>query len=150
MPRSAGMNLVFRLGKYGFSLSVDDLVEIREEPASQLVGAANIPVPYHLGTLTYRGQEISVIDLRGLLRISAVPDFGDLLTLLVLVGESGLWGIPVSRVEGIFPLAAFSPCRAPLLSMLPGPRPYRTLELWREELLVRCDALLLEQFWCRT
>ncbi len=149
MPRSAGMNLVFRLGESGFSLSVDDLVEIREESASQLADGGSSPVPYLLGMLTYRDQEIPVIDLKGLLRISSETDCSDLLTLLVLVGESGLWAVPVSRIEGIFPLAAFSACRAPLLSMLPGPRPYNALELWREEPLVRCDALWLEQFWCR-
>ncbi|OHB33979.1 MAG: hypothetical protein A2X84_04495 [Desulfuromonadaceae bacterium GWC2_58_13] len=149
MPRSAGMNLVFRLGTSAFSLSVDDLAEIRQEPASQLTDDENRSFPYCLGTLAYRDQKIPVINLKALFRIPTGSGGGDLLNLLILVGESGFWGVPVSRIEGIFPLSAFSVCRAPFLAMLTGPRPYQTLELWRDELLIRCDALWLEQFWCR-
>ncbi len=148
MPCTAGMKLVFRLGESGFSLSVDDLVEIREEDANLLADGRNRPGPYSLGMLTCRDQEIPVIDLTALLRISSEMDYGDPLKLLVLVGESGFWSVPVSRIEGIFPLAAFSACRAPWLSIFPGSRPYNAIELWREEPLVRCDALWLEQFWC--
>jgi hypothetical protein len=142
------MNLVFRLGGSGFSLSVEDLVEIREENTSQLAGGSS-HVPYLLGTLTYRDQEIPVVDLKGFFRISAETASDGLSIVLVLFGESGFWGVPVSRIEGIFPLVTFSACRCPLLSMLPGPRPYSTIELWRGEPIVRCDALWLEQFWGR-
>ncbi|WP_432823651.1 chemotaxis protein CheW [Trichloromonas sp.] len=149
MSRSAGMNLVFRLGGSGFSLSVDDLVEIREEQGALRAGDGNSRGSYILGTLAYRGQQIPVVDLRGLLRISSDTVADELLTLLVLIGESGYWAVPVSRIEGIYPIADFSACHTPMLFMLPGPRPYNALEFWREEPLVRCEALWLEQFWCQ-
>jgi len=148
MPRSAGMNLVFRLGDFAFSLSVDDLIEICEEPAGSLAEDKNGLFAHCLGMLAYRGRNIPVIDLQSLFRISPAISVAAS-KLLIVAGESGLWGVPVSRIEGIFPASAFSLCRAPLLAMLPGPRPYTSVELWHDELLVRCDAFWLERFWCQ-
>lgn len=150
MPRSAGMNLVFRLGDYAFSLSVDDLIEVREEPVSPLTGDGICPFSYCLGMLTYRDREIPAIDLKGLFGITPPTACFEDFKLLILVGESGPWAVPVSRIEGIFPVSAFALCRAPILTMFPGPRPYQSVELWQDELLIRCDAFWLEQFWCRS
>jgi len=146
MSWSAGMTLVFRLGATGFALAVEDLVEIREESPDRIVSVSVADLP-RMGRFPYRTEEIPVIDLACLFHLAVTPRAGELLTLLVLTGETGYWAAPVDRVEGIFPAATFSYCPAPLLAQLPGPRPYGDLALWKEELLVRCDALWLEQCW---
>jgi hypothetical protein len=99
------------------------------------------------GRLPYRAEEIPVIDLSRLFHLAAAPKSGEALTLLILTGEAGYWAALVDRVEGIFPAATFTRCPAPFLARLPGPRPYGDLELWKDELLVHCDALWLEQCW---
>jgi chemotaxis signal transduction protein len=142
MSSSTAMSLVFRLGEVGFSLAAEDLLEIREEDGWGLPGADAPPA-----TLPFRDGEIPVVDLRRLFRLPDNPRREASVKYLVLAGERGNWAAPIDSVLGVYPVSAFTRCSAPLLSRLPGPRPYGDVELWRDELLVRCDALWLEQ--CR-
>ncbi|MDX9710058.1 MAG: chemotaxis protein CheW [Trichloromonas sp.] len=142
MSCSVGMSLVFRLGGVGFSLAAEDLLEIREEETLEPFAADAPPA-----TLPFRDGEIPVVDLRRLFRLPGHPRPEASVKYLVLAGERGSWAAPVDLVLGVHPASAFTRCPAPLLSFLPGPRPYGDVELWRDELLVRCDALWLEQ--CR-
>lgn len=142
MSCSTGMSLVFRLGDVGFSLAAEDLLEIREEDSRELF-AADVPP----AMLPFRDGEIPVVNLRRLFRLPDNPRREVSGKYLVLAGARGNWAAPVDRVLGVYPSSAFTRCPAPLLSHLPGPRPYGDVELWRDELLVRCDALWLEQ--CR-
>lgn len=140
MTCSAGMSLVFRLGGVGFSLAAEDLLEIREEDSRDLFAADARPA-----CLAFRDGEIPVIDLRRLFQLPANPRRDGAVKLLVLAGEQGNWAAPVDLVLGVYPSSTLTRCPAPLLTRLPGPRPYGDVELWRDELLVRCDALWLEQ-----
>lgn len=142
MSCPTGMSLVFRLGGVGFSLAAEDLLEIREEDCRGLPVADAPPA-----TLPFRDGEIPVVDLRHLFRLPDNLRRQASAKYLVLAGVRGNWAAPVDRVLGVHPASAFTRCSAPLLSRLPGPRPYGDVELWRDELLVRCDALWLEQ--CR-
>lgn len=142
MSCSIGMSLVFRLGDVGFSLAAEDLLEIREEDPRELFSA-----DASAAKLPFRDGEIPVVDLRRLFGVPDNPRADRAVRFLVLAGERGNWATPVDRVLGVYPASAFTRCPAPLLSRLPGPRPYGDVELWRDELLVRCDALWLEQ--CR-
>jgi len=142
MSCSAGMSLVFRLGGVGFSLAAEDLLEIREEEPRDPLAPDAPPA-----ALPFRGGEIPVVDLRRLFRLPGHPCPEASIKYLVLAGERGNWAAPVDGVLGVHPASAFTRCSAPLLSRLPGPRPYGDVDLWRDELLVRCDALWLEQ--CR-
>ena len=140
MTCSAGMSLVFRLGGVGFSLAAEDPLEIREEDSRELFAADARPA-----CLAFRDGEIPVIDLRRLFQLPANPRRDGGVKLLVLAGEQGNWAAPVDLVLGVYPSSTLTRCPAPLLARLPGPRPYGDVELWRDELLVRCDALWLEQ-----
>lgn len=142
MSCSAGMSLVFRLGEVGFSLAAEDLLEIREEDSWEFFAADARPAK-----LPFRDGEIPVVDLRKLFGLPDNLRADGAVRFLVLAGERGNWAAPVDHVLGVHPASAFTRCPAPLLSRLPGPRPYGDVELWRDELLVRCDALWLEQ--CR-
>ncbi|ALC15906.1 chemotaxis signal transduction protein [Desulfuromonas soudanensis] len=136
------MKLVFRIAGVGFSLPLENLIEVREG----MDGVGKIP-PSASDRLELRGDFIPLRDLR---RRLALPDFSAArgnLKALILAGSDGPWGILVDRVEGIFSLAEFKPKPLPLAFGGIESRPYDRLELWRDEPLVVCDVLRLETGW---
>ena len=144
MIESARMKLVFRLGEIGFALSVQDLIEIREDPGGVLDRSREEPGTMVLGRVMHRGEEIPVIDLGACLELppSISPPI-----VLILVGESGPWGTTADRIEGIFPESEFESRDLPVLLCQSPSLPYAGLELWRDEPLVLCEARKLESRW---
>lgn len=142
------MRLVFRLGGVGFSLPVQDLIEIREEVADALDRSAADPAAQVLGALSHRGGSIPVRDLGRRLELPA-PFPEEAPVLLVLTGEDGCWGVLVDRVEGIFPTSEFDTRPVPPLLVRQESLPYTHLDLWRGEPLVHCEAGVLQRCWGR-
>jgi purine-binding chemotaxis protein CheW len=138
------MKLVFRLGEIGFALSIQDLIEIREDPCSVLDRSEADSGSMLLGRLMHRGDSIPVIDLGKCLKL---PVSTTSPIVLVLAGESGMWGMTADRVEGIFPESEFESRPLPILFGRPDSLPYAGLELWRDEPLVLCEARKLEDYW---
>jgi len=144
MINTARMKLVFRLGEIGFALSIQDLIEIREDPCSVLDRSEADSGTMLLGRLVHRGDSIPVIDLGKCLEI---PVSTTSPIVLILAGESGIWGMTADRVEGIFPESEFESRPLPILVGRPDSLPYAGLELWRDEPLVLCEARKLEEYW---
>jgi purine-binding chemotaxis protein CheW len=144
MTNTVRMKLVFRLGGIGFALSVQDLIEIREDPGGVLDRSRAEAEPMILGRLMYRGEAIPVIDLG---RCLEVPSSTTSPIVLILAGESGTWGTTADRVEGIFAESEFESRPLPILLRGPSPLPYAGVELWRDEPLVLCEAKRLEDLW---
>jgi purine-binding chemotaxis protein CheW len=144
MTNTVRMKLVFRLGEIGFALCVQDLIEIREDPGGVLDRSKADPEVLILGRLTYRGEAIPVIDLGKCLE---VPSSRTSPIVLILAGESGIWGTTADRVEGIFPESEFDSRPLPILLGGPDSLPYAGVELWRDEPLVLCEAKKLQDRW---
>lgn len=144
MTNTVRMKLVFRLGEIGFALSVQDLIEIREDPGGVLDRSGADAEFMILGRLMYRGEAIPVIDLGKCL---GVPSSSISPIVLILAGESGIWGTTADRVEGIFPESEFDFRPLPILLIGRDPLPYTGVELWRDEPLVLCDAGKLKDRW---
>ena len=144
MINTARMKLVFRLGKIGFALSIQDLIEIREDPCSVLDRSEADSGTMLLGRLMHRGDSIPVINLGKCLKL---PVSTTRPIVLILAGKSGIWGMTADRVEGIFPESEFESRPLPILVGRPDSLPYAGLELWRDEPLVLCEARKLEEYW---
>lgn len=133
------MKLVFRLGGSGFSLPVDHLVEILQGAREWLDRSEADDAQGLLGHVAQRGGRMPVYSLGrrlGLETPSAQPD----LSLLVLSGHNGHWGLPVDAVDGIYPAESFSYLPLPELLLAPLGHLYQGLDLWQGELLVAGDA----------
>jgi purine-binding chemotaxis protein CheW len=144
MINTARMKLVFRLGEIGFALSIQDLIEIREDPGGVLDRSEADPGAMLLGRLMLRGEAIPLIDLGTCLEL---PVSSTSPIVLILAGESGMWGMAADRVEGIFPESEFESRPLPIILGRQDSLPYAGLELWRDEPLVLCDARKLEDYW---
>lgn len=145
MPRTAleQMKLVFRLADVGFSLPVDHLVEVCQEPVGRITPVTADSSSSLLGTLSHRQGELPVYDLGRQLLSSAWAGSNEV-TLLVLSGHAGPWAIPVDEVVGFFSADDFTPLQSsPLLQFIPIVTGLR-FERWREELLVAGDAAAWE------
>lgn len=143
MTETVSMKLVFRVGGVGFSLPIDDLVEIQEGLGASESPVAESPVS-QVGVLPFRGGTLPVFDLRPVLGLPLEPSGAEWPTVLVLCGREGMWGGVVDRVEGIFADSNFSFRPLPPLLQRQVPLPYDGLWLWREEPLHACSALALE------
>ena len=141
-----GMKLVFRLHGVGFSLPVEDLVEIREKDADRLDRSAADPGIHLLGTVAHRGDTILVRDLHSRMALP-LPASHEPLPLLVLVGAAGPWAGLVEEVRGIFPAKEFLPRPVPFLLSRPKRQPFGWLDIWRDEPLVACSSEGLENAW---
>ena len=144
MIDTARMKLVFRLGEIGFALSIQDLIEIKEDPCSVLDRSEADSGTMLLGRLMHRGDSIPVINLGKCLEL---PVSTTSPIVLILAGKSGIWGMTADRVEGIFPESEFESRPLPILVGRPDSLPYAGLELWRDEPLVLCEARKLEEYW---
>lgn len=142
----AAMKMVFRLQGIGFSLPVEDLIEIREGDDGLLDSSTFQPERCILGTLRHRDEVILVRDLHKCLQMPA-PEPGSDLPVLVLIGAEGPWGARVEEVCGIFPAAELRSLPLPALLSRPLRQPFDFLEIWRNEPLVGCTAERLESIW---
>lgn len=145
MTGSDGMKLIFRLGGIGFSLPIEGLLEIRDDAADTLDRSTADATALLLGHLPGRGAAVPVRDLGTRLGLD-VP-FGEGTVVLVLTGETGVWGIAADRVEGIFPAAEFLSRLLPPLLIGRQPLPCTHCDLWRGEPLLSCDSGALESWW---
>lgn len=144
MTNTVRMKLVFRLGEIGFALSVQDLIEVREDPGGVFDPSGTDPETMVIGELMHRGEAIPVVDLWYCL---GIPSRTASPIVLILAGDSGMWGITADRVEGIFPESEFESRPLPILLGRSDSLPYAGLELWRDEPLVFCEARKLESRW---
>ncbi|PLX77276.1 MAG: hypothetical protein C0615_05445 [Desulfuromonas sp.] len=135
--------LVFRIAEVGFSLSLDDLVEIREAGAGVLDRSAADPEMGLLGLISYRDEAIHAINVRQRLGLPAPESFES--AYVVVNGSDGVWALPVDKVEGIFPADQFRVCEVPLLLRMHSALPYQTIQVWHREPLVGFEPLALEQ-----
>lgn len=147
MADSSGAKLVFRLAGIGFVLALADLVEIKETTIGWLDRSQKNVALDILGIIPHRGQPINVCDLGPRLGL-ARSRLDDHLTLLVLNGVGGPWGVEVDGVEGIYPAAEFVICPAPLWALEGERRIFEQLALWHGEPLVCCTAAGLEPPSC--
>jgi len=133
------MKLVFRLGGIGFSLPVDHLVEIRQGPAGWLEPDPAARKTGLLGRFHQGKDSLSVLDLGRCLGLPPGP-VPEPLTLLVVPGKNGPFGIVAERIEGFFKAEEFVPLGLPPLLQGRVPAVYNGFDLWRSELLIAGDA----------
>ena len=133
------MKLVFRLGGSGFTLPVDHLVEILQVAWTQI----NEDDANHdgglLGHVEHRNRLLPVYALNQLLGLAGEPSH-EALTLLVLTGRHGPWGVWVDSIAGIFPDDAFRFLALPELLQPRVGSLYSGAEVWQNELLLAGDA----------
>lgn len=133
------MKLVFHLGGSGFTLPVDHLVEILQVAWTQInTNEANHDSGL-LGHAEHRGRLLPVYALNQLLGLVGKPP-QEALTLLVLTGRQGPWGVWVDRITGIFPEEAFRFLALPELLQPQVGALYSGAEAWQNELLLAGDA----------
>ena len=137
MSVSDRMRLVFRLAQIGFTLPVEELIELREGSRSWIDAAAADSRRRLLGKILHRGQPIAVLDPRPGIGLAPAP-LPEQVTLLVVGPREAPRALPVDRMEGIFPGEEFVVQELPPLLRRPG-QGYDTLEIWRDEPLVRVD-----------
>ena len=136
MAGSAEMKLVFRLAGVGFSLPVNQLVEIVDLEKKPTVSRKKDAPP--LPQADFRGELISVVNIANQLGLKAAPA-RDSLTMLVLHGELGSWGALVDSIEGIRPDIEFKELILSPLFSLGGAQLYDKIDVWREEPLIRWE-----------
>ncbi len=129
------MKLVFRLAGIGFSLPVNLLVEIVELQEPPKVPRTKDAPPHPVSS--FRGEAIPVVNVAEQFGIPKVSRQG--LTMLVLHGELGQWGMLVDDIVGIRPRIEFAEKDlSPLFSL--GDRAlYDKIDVWRTEPLVRFE-----------
>ena len=142
----AGMKMVFRLQGIGFSLPIEDLIEIRENDDGRIDPSTVEPERWILGALPHRGGTILVRDLHSCMGLPKPAEAHDL-PVLVLVGSAGAWGARVEEVCGIFAATEFLSHSVPPIISRPLRQPFDCLEIWRGEPLVGCTAERLESAW---
>ena len=143
MTFEAGMQLVFRLGDYGFALPVDELAEIHQAGADE-IDRKNTDLPAGcLGVLPWRDRRLEVYPLDGLLGLP-VREVGDDTAILVVCGSEGYWGLACGRLEGLHPGRDFRSHALPELLERETPLPFERLLEWHDEILHGCSAVTLE------
>lgn len=96
VSEAGARRLLFRIGEVGFSLALENLVEICEQVAGRIDLSRTDAVSQVMGSLPFRRTQIPVVDLAARLELELeVPD-----TVLVLSSKEGNWALPVSEVLG--------------------------------------------------
>lgn len=142
MINSSGKRLVFRLADIGFSLPIENLLEILEVDEGTLdetAADANLGL---LGLVAFRDEAIYLRDIYSHLGLTTLARPG---LYLVVAGSDGAWALPVDRIEGIFAASEFRLRSLPSL-LTSAPLPFANVDLWRGEPLVRFDPAALEQW----
>jgi len=147
MVGSLGMKLVFRLGGAGFALPVNDLIEVNEVSAADLLNPDDVVAPGFLGYHQHRGELVPVRDLGARLDLppSSFPD--GQIALLVLPGADAPWGLATEGVEGVYPDAQFRQLAVSEWVFSSRIWPFVQVVLWKGEPLLHCEALTLERVW---
>lgn len=140
MGRVGNKRLVFRLSGIGFSLAIDDLLEIVEAGEGVLDETSADASLGLLGLLPFRDEAICLHDVPAqfALPLDSAPS-----AYLVVVGTDGAWALPVAKIEGIFPEDEFCALALPAL-LTAAPLPFAALDQWREEPLIRFDPAAVE------
>jgi len=149
MIGSLGMKLVFRLGGAGFALPVSDLFEVNVISVDELQVSEAPLEPGLLGYFLHRGGVIPVCDLGALLNLPQTVFPGGQITLLVLPGADTPWGLAAECVEGVFPREHFREVSVSEWIFSARMWPFAQIVLWKDEPLLHCEALNLEQAWVR-
>jgi len=147
MVGSLGMKMVFRLGRAGFALPVNDLIEVNEVSAEALRVSADHAEPGLLGSFMHRGYPILVRDLGEQLDLPRPVFPGGQIAVLVLPGADAPWGLAAERVEGVFPDAQFRHLAVTEWIFSARMWPFAQIVLWQGEPLLHCEALTLERVW---
>jgi len=135
MSGSAEMKLVFRLAGIGFTLPVNLLVEIVELESSPRMSRKKETSPFPLSA--FRGEEIPVVNVAGRFGLSSASESA--VTMAVLYGELGHWGMLLDEVVGIRPAGEFSELSLSPLFSLGDTTLYDKIDVWRAEPLVRFE-----------
>ena len=138
--------IVFRLGNYGFSLPITNLLEIREGLGEWFDQSCADTATGLLGTLTFRGEQLPIRDLRAALDLPGISPNASL-TILTIGHQGHHWGIIVDRIEGIFVAGEFVSRDLPELLIDPRNQLYRKLDIWRDEPLIQLDGEMLFRCW---
>ncbi len=134
MADSVQMKLIFRLDGIGFSLPVNDLMEIREIPATLIDRSKADSERLVEGSAPYREGSIPIVRIAD--RLGLQGKGGENRVVLVLSGSEGPWGAVVDRVEGVFSEKEFLTLPLVPIFMHHGQKAYEELVLWRGEPLV--------------
>ncbi|ORJ60526.1 hypothetical protein [Geothermobacter hydrogeniphilus] len=139
MAGSESLKLVAHRGGYDLLFSVSELVEIVAADTLQWETDDNSG----LHACRFRGE------------LLAMPDFTDFLGqppaegamnshLLVVAGEFAPFGVLIDGVCGIFAADRFRYRDLPPMLRVPGRQCYIRLALWKDKVLLCCDAAGLE------
>jgi len=91
--------LLFRIGEVGFSLNLDELIEICEQVDDLLDQSNADPESDSVGSLRFRSMQIPVFSLAQRLQLASES----LGAALILGGPEGCWALLVSNVVGFVP-----------------------------------------------
>lgn len=114
MVHAASRKLIFRLGKTGFLLDLDWVVEICEQFAGQFDASRTDLDQGIVGSFYFRQTNIPVVD--PCLHLNSQSELAITeKTALILRGGEGNWTLLVDRVEEILPATMFQSCEIPPL-----------------------------------
>ena len=138
MSRSAARKLIFRLGKTGFLLPLDCLVEVCEQ-----IAAAFEPAPADrqrgiIGALRFRQTQIPVIDPKLQLGIKGESGVVNK-TALIIKGAEGNWALLVDQVGELVSAEKLQPIEIPPLLRTAVAGSYSQVSLLQNEPLVHFD-----------
>lgn len=142
MVAAAELIMVFRLGTLGLSLPVGAVTEVCRQPRMPLAQSASDGTAGSAYSVQTCASEVPLGDLAhylGLPLISSSEE--EELTYIVFNDPRGAWAALVDRVEGIFPASAFIGRSLPRMMACEDGSSFESLDLWRDEVLVRLDPL---------
>jgi chemotaxis signal transduction protein len=140
------MKLVFRLGEVGFSIAIEETVEILEALPGWLNRECAAPPLFLLGEMIHRGTKVPVRDLRRRMQLSHKSSTTDT-AVVVLGADSGYFALTVDQIDGIFPDAEFATFPVPFQFVDGGAPAYERVDIWCDEPLVALDARTLAASW---
>lgn len=118
--------LLFRIGEVGFSINLEELVEVCEQVAGRIDPSRVDPERHVIGALPFRRTLIPVVDLAQRLAI----DLNKPAAALVLSSSEGNWALPVSQVLGFVSAAEVTDQNLPRLLQADGWRCFDQLCLY--------------------
>jgi chemotaxis signal transduction protein len=121
--------LLFRIGKIGFCLYLNDLVEIRDQAESLIDYTQGDHPRFILGALNSRQARIPVVDLAGRLGLEP-PVAGN---VLILSSREGNWALLADRVEGFCAAMDMKDLLLPQLLRAEGWRCFQQVSMYQGE-----------------
>ncbi|MCF6177993.1 MAG: chemotaxis protein CheW [Geopsychrobacter sp.] len=117
--------LLFRIGIYGFCLSLDNLVEIREQVIG-LIDYRSQEARSVVGTFSFRQTKIPVLDLAPQLELLPLNSGN----ALILQGAEGDWALLVDHVDGFCAVSEMTDLQLPHLLQRTGWRCFDRVSLY--------------------